>query len=221
MTLESIKTNFKRRNLNPKIVKGFTAAVIISSLTAGAAMYYHSHKTMAEAATISAEAQQKMDVYQQSIAKYQDEINRLDAANQKLREEKRDLQYEVEELRREVSRGYSRTFDVEVTAYTLSESSCNKGASHPGYGITANGTSLAGHTLWSARAIAVDPNIIPLGSQVQIIFADDSMEKYNGVYTACDTGGAIKGNTIDLFAGDGADALAMYIGRRKATVKIL
>ncbi len=42
--------------------------------------------------------------------------------------------------------------------------------------------------------IAVDPRIIPLGSKVYIEFADGS-----GAYaTAEDTGGAIKGNRIDI-----------------------
>ena len=39
--------------------------------------------------------------------------------------------------------------------------------------------------------IAVDPNIIPLGSKVYV-------DGY-GFATAADTGGAIKGNRIDLF----------------------
>ncbi|MEN6413301.1 MAG: 3D domain-containing protein [Veillonellales bacterium] len=42
--------------------------------------------------------------------------------------------------------------------------------------------------------IAVDPNVIPLGSKVRIEFADGhSVEA-----TAEDTGGAIKGNRIDI-----------------------
>lgn len=223
MTVKSIRQELKRRHLNPKIAKGLTAVVMVGSLVAGGSAYYHSHKTMVEAAAMSEEAQQKMDVYQQSVAKYKDDIARLEDANKHLLEENHELKNEVEELRREVNRGYSIDdgFEVEVTAYTLSESDCNKGASHPSYGLTANGTNLAGHTLESARAIAVDPNVIPLGSQVQVVFKDATMQQYNGVYTACDTGGAIKGNIIDLFAGEGADDLAMQIGRRQATVKIL
>lgn len=51
----------------------------------------------------------------------------------------------------------------------------------------------------AGRTIAVDPSVIPLGSQVII----------NGhVYTAEDTGGAIKGNKIDIFVSDHATALA-------------
>lgn len=50
----------------------------------------------------------------------------------------------------------------------------------------------------AGRTIAVDPGVIPLGSQVII----------NGhVYTAEDTGGAIKGNKIDIFVSDHSTAL--------------
>ena len=52
-------------------------------------------------------------------------------------------------------------------------------------GLTATGT-----TLTEGRTIAVDPSVIPLGSRVFI-------EGY-GVFIAEDTGGAIKGNKIDI-----------------------
>lgn len=62
------------------------------------------------------------------------------------------------------------------------------------------GSSTASGTVPTAgRTIAVDPSVIPLGSQVII----------NGhVYTAEDTGGAIKGNVIDIFVNDHGTALA-------------
>ena len=60
--------------------------------------------------------------------------------------------------------------------------------------VECNGNNLAltatGTTLTEGRTIAVDPSIIPLGSRVFI-------EGY-GVFIAEDTGGAIKGNKIDI-----------------------
>ena len=82
----------------------------------------------------------------------EDEINRI--------EEEKAVQ-ELEQIREErrerdiVSRGSDRGLFT-ATAYDLSVQSCGKKESHPAYGVTANGTSLKGHTLESARAIAVE-----------------------------------------------------------------
>lgn len=88
-----------------------------------------------------------------------------------------------------------------ATAYDLSVQSCGKPIGHPQYGITSNGTNIAGKTREQAMSIAVDPNVIPLGSQVKITFPEPYTH-FNGVYTANDTGGAIKGKKIDIFMGD-------------------
>lgn len=89
-----------------------------------------------------------------------------------------------------------------VTAYDLSVQSTGKSRGNPSFGITKDGTNLRGENWKSARAIAVDPNIIPLGSKVLIEFVDDEYEKYNNTYSAIDIGGGIVGNHIDLFLGD-------------------
>lgn len=68
-----------------------------------------------------------------------------------------------------------------LTSYCKCEKCCGKWAD----GITASGLPA------KPGIIAVDPKIIPLGSHVMI----DGVE-----YLAADTGGAIKGNRIDIFA---------------------
>ncbi|MGY0691847.1 LysM peptidoglycan-binding domain-containing protein [Virgibacillus sp. FSP13] len=73
-----------------------------------------------------------------------------------------------------------RTLSVEATAYTAYCSGCS--------GITATGVNL--HENPNAKVIAVDPDVIPLGSKVYV-------EGY-GYAVAADTGGAINGNTIDV-----------------------
>ena len=95
----------------------------------------------------------------------------------------------------------ARTMTVEATAYTANCTGCS--------GVTANGTDL--HANPDAKVIAVDPNIIPLGSKVWV-------EGY-GEAIAADTGGAIKGNRIDLFIADENEANQW--GRRTVTIKIL
>ena len=89
-------------------------------------------------------------------------------------------------------------------------------------GKTATGYSVTGKSLEEARTIAVDPKVIPLNSKVQLTF-DEPYKHLDGVYYARDTGGAIKGNRIDIFMGDGdgASKLAKDFGRRKVGVKIL
>lgn len=96
----------------------------------------------------------------------------------------------------------SQTIDVICTAYSLAYEECNKTPNDPYYGITANGTNLRNKTREEALAIAVDPSVIPLGSYVQLIAKDEEMSKYNGIYYACDVGGAINGNRIDIFFGE-------------------
>lgn len=117
------------------------------------------------------------------------------------------------------------TLDVTVTAYDLSLEDCEKDFSDPYYGITASGKDLKGHTLESARVIAVDPDIIPLGSEVYVSFHDEEYQHLNGTYTAEDVGGTIQGHKIDLFFGDpnyvSTDIEINNFGRRKATITIL
>lgn len=105
------------------------------------------------------------------------------------------------------------------TAYDLSVESCGKPRSHPAYGITASGVSLKDKTHREAMAVAVDPRVISLGSKILVVFNDEKLNKYNGIYTAVDTGEAIKGNRLDIFIPDNAEALRF--GRRTAKVYVL
>lgn len=164
--------------------------------------------------------------YQEKVKEINHQLNELTDTVQKMNQENELLKQQLEsKLEKErivqetIDEG--RRFNVIVTAYDLSVESCGKSPSHPSYGRTATGSNLAGHSLESARTIAVDPNVIPLGSQVKLEFHDEYMQQYNGVYEAADTGGAINGNVIDLFVGENASDLAMKIGRRYATLTIL
>ena len=80
------------------------------------------------------------------------------------------------------------------------------------YGADCEGCT--GHTYTGTvpkvdRTIAVDPDVIPRGSTELI----DGKE-----YIAEDTGGAIKGNIIDMFVG--TEAESEVIGVRYAEVKV-
>ncbi|MDO4287029.1 MAG: 3D domain-containing protein [Eubacteriales bacterium] len=97
------------------------------------------------------------------------------------------------------SLSYSRVITVEATAYS-------------GGGTTASGMSA------QVGRIAVDPSVIPLGTRLYITSADGTSWIY-GQAVAADTGGAIKGNRIDLYFNTEAECNSF--GRRSAKVYIL
>lgn len=116
------------------------------------------------------------------------------------------------------------TLVFKATAYDLSVTSCGKSKSNPEYGITASGFNLSGMSRTEAMTIAVDPKIIKLGTKVRLTFVEDYYSKYNGVYTARDTGGAIKGNKIDVYLGEGGTSIYKEVdkfGITKVLVEIL
>lgn len=107
----------------------------------------------------------------------------------------------LEKQKPQASRGNNRALSFKATAYDLSLNSCGKPVGSKGYGVTANGTNLTGKTRQQAMTVAVDPEIIKLGSKLKITFPEP-YDHFSGIYTANDTGGAIKGNKIDVFMGD-------------------
>ena len=50
--------------------------------------------------------------------------------------------------------------------------------------------------------VAVDPKVIPLGSTILVTFKKNEYKQYNGIYSAQDIGGEVKGKHIDIFLGD-------------------
>lgn len=94
---------------------------------------------------------------------------------------------------------YTACLTLEATAYS-------------GGGQTATGT-MAGE-----GTVAVDPEVIPLGSELYIVSEDGSSWAY-GYAVAEDTGRAIQGDRIDLFYESESDCQAF--GRRMVTVYVL
>lgn len=96
--------------------------------------------------------------------------------------------------------------EFKLTAYCSCEKCCgewalNRPKDENGKDIVYGST---GTILVAGTSIAVDPSIIPYGSQVEI----------NGhTYTAHDTGGAIKGNRIDVYFDNHQDALNFGVQR--------
>lgn len=94
-----------------------------------------------------------------------------------------------------------KEFYVNATAFTADCNGCS--------GVTATGINL--HANPNAKVIAVDPSVIPLGSKVWV-------EGY-GYAVAGDTGGAIKGNRIDVFMN--SKAQANRFGSKRVKVRVI
>lgn len=88
-----------------------------------------------------------------------------------------------------------------LTAYCTCEKCC---------GEWANGITYSGTQATAGRTIAVDPDVIPLGSTVYI----DGTE-----YIAEDIGGAIKGNRIDVLFPTHQEALEFGVRYANVTIK--
>ena len=162
------------------------------------------------------------------VNKYKNEIKFLE---DEIKKYKNNLKVKNEEidsilkLNNEIKNFYSKLKEFTITAYDLSVQSCGKTKNNKAYGITRLGFDLNNHTWETARVIAVDPDIIPLGSLVYIQFETEYYKKYTGIYKAMDTGSHIKGNRIDLFIEDCGDTKiskeAIKFGVTKANVVIL
>jgi len=83
------------------------------------------------------------------------------------------------------------------------------------YGPDVGSITALGNEVYEG-CIAVDPNVIPLGSTVYIEFPP-GYEYLNGNFYACDTGGMIYGNTIDVFL-NMSEAELNDLGRITVTV---
>lgn len=95
-----------------------------------------------------------------------------------------------------------RTLVMESTAYSSDPADALGGGT-----VTATGQNLLSNPI----AVAVDPNVIPLGTKLHV-------EGYGTAY-AVDTGGAIRGNIIDVHFPTYSQCINW--GRRQVTVTIL
>lgn len=85
--------------------------------------------------------------------------------------------------------------EFEATAYCVS-------------GITYSGVAVR------RGIVAADPEILPIGSVIEIQAGD-----YSGVYTVMDTGAVIKGRLIDIYMPEYEEAI--QFGRQKVRVRVI
>lgn len=89
-------------------------------------------------------------------------------------------------------RAPERTFQAQLTAY-------------------AHGTTTSSGTPVRWGVVAVDPQVIPLGSRLMI-------EGFDNLFVAEDTGGGIRGNHVDLYFPDLGQATQFGVQHRSITV---
>lgn len=135
-------------------------------------------------------------------------------ASAKIWQENKDLKQQVRDLtimvtapkvdRPEPARGNVNRMESMGAFKIYHYCSCSKCCGNSS-GITATGTRAR-----EGRTIAVDPSIIPLGSEVIIDWE---------TYIAEDTGGGIKGNKIDMFVDSHAEALRLGVRETDVFIK--
>src|SRR5699024_2450877 len=131
----------------------------------------------------------------------EEETNESNEATEEASDEADQATEEESNDEEETNNTDGETISAEATAYTASCDGCS--------GTTATGVDLNENS--DEKVIAVDPDVIPLGSKVHV-------EGY-GTATAADTGGDINGDRVDLFMADEGDA--NNFGRQNVEVTIV
>lgn len=133
--------------------------------------------------------------------KLEKHIEELESEIQDLEKEKAELYENIEQLEKEIKELEKiKIFEMEATAYTDDKQSQGKWV-----GQTATGTKPR------VGIVAVDPKVIPLGTRLYV-------EGY-GQAIAGDTGGAIKGNRIDVFLPNRGECTEW--GRKNIRVRVI
>ncbi|MED3817021.1 LysM peptidoglycan-binding domain-containing protein [Priestia aryabhattai] len=158
-----------------------------------------------EAQQAQAPAEQTQEEQQQAQAEQAQEEQQQAQAEQAQKEQQQaqaeQAQKEQQQPAESSQQASGKSMTVEATAYTANCAGCS--------GTTATGVDLKANP--NQKVIAVDPSVIPLGSKVYV-------EGY-GEAVAADTGGAIKGNRIDVFVPSEGDA--QQFGRKSVKITVM
>jgi 3D (Asp-Asp-Asp) domain-containing protein len=98
--------------------------------------------------------------------------------------------------------------NLKYTNYTPFEGKSFRATAYCLKGRTASGGSVR------RGIVAADRRVLPLGTRIQI-----SAGSYSGTYTVADTGGSVKGNTLDIWVPSCAEA--NRFGRKTISVSVL
>lgn len=181
-----------------------TSAEIKSNLDEAITKRSAAHQLAECARTLGAEeddfiilhAKDKWDEHNETVVTLTEDYNKALKAEREA-EAKRKAEEEAKRKAEEAKRG-RLVARMKCTFYT--------GSPDEGGSITALGTPV---TPW--YTVAVDPRVIPLGSKIRI-------EGFDGVFYCADTGGAIKGNIIDIAVGSKSEASNLGVQYRNVYI---
>lgn len=149
-----------------------------------------------------------------------DNNQQIKEKNEKLKEEVKTLEGKValkkkeEQQQQPVHASHTpveskHTMTLEATMYIAF---CDSGC----IGITATGKDVSNTVYHNGRrVVAVDPNVIPLHTVMELEYPDGTREEV----VALDTGGAIKGEKVDILVRK--KSRAINFGRQDVTIRVL
>jgi 3D (Asp-Asp-Asp) domain-containing protein len=150
--------------------------------------------------------------YDQLNTKLQKKNAALQKQVEELQGDKQGLEFAISKLKQDGTfymNGHmyfaKQTITAHASAYTQSDEE-----------QTADGITASGEPVKEGRTIAVDSSTIPLGT---LVYIESDSPYVGGFYVASDTGGAIKGDRIDIFMQSKQQAL--NFGRQDIKVTIL
>jgi 3D (Asp-Asp-Asp) domain-containing protein len=218
----------EKQNLWRKSLKMIAGAYLVISSTTFLTYAYGAETQYNKMLSITEETKQTLNETQVKVEDQNKVINDLQIQNtetQKLLDETTGkLQSVTQEAEAQKARAEQAEADLKKKRASRKDSSAVPvSASTKGmmtFSSTAycyGTTTASGTRVQQGRTIAVDPRVIPLGTQVKVV--SPSHPELNGVYTAEDTGGKIKGNIIDIYVASYDKAIDY--GRREVYVEIL
>lgn len=192
-----------------KVIKVCTTAVVLSSVIYGGVIVKENYKRVLLENKELAEENVNLS---HELDKANSIIRQKDMLIDKLGKDVTTLSSTINKLKQDQSvyldgKSYVVVKEINVLASAYSQSDEEE---------TADGITYMETRVRDNHTIAVDPNVIPLGS---IVYIESDSPLVGGFYVAEDIGSAIKGNRIDIFMSD--KNKCFEFGKRNVKVTIL
>lgn len=199
-----------------RTVKGMVVAGVLTTCLWGGFSIYDLNNKLDDATKTVNRLEQKVESKNAEINSLQSKYNELDGSHKSLQKINDAYEKTINQLKQEKDSLINRIKDLESNYINVKASAyiatCSEGCS----GTTASGEDVTDSIYVDGmRVIATDTSVIPMGSIVELHFKDGTVE----TAIALDTGGAIKGNKIDLLVGSTSEGF--QFGRQDVTVHVI